>query len=199
MIEDSDMLRPCEAPAVAMGSCFSTFGESRGDACRKGFDIADDGVGRSPPVFGDRLTSAALKGVIPADVADAGVWSCVRLDLELSFKGVGEPLRPITGDLGGTSGGDEGFTVSTLRVGLAPGLRIGDNGRPDMLGDSCIAIGVASCEMIGDGPVMHDIIASPNGPVLQAVPGALFDLSWPKISYEGLRRGGLPGIVASSL
>lgn len=46
---------------------------------------------------------------------------------------------------------------------------------------------------------MQEIIASPNGPVLQAVPGALLDLSWPNASYEGLRRGGLPGIVAMNM
>jgi hypothetical protein len=30
---------------------------------------------------------------------------------------------------------------------------------------------------LGEGPVMQEIIASPNGPDLHAVPGALFDLS----------------------
>lgn len=165
-MEDSDMFRPCEA---AIGSCFSTLGESRGDACRKGFDTAEDGVGRSVPVLGDCLMSA---GVNPPEAVDAGVCNCDLLVLEVSFKGAGEPLRSSVGDLGGTSGG---FTVSTLRVGLAPGLKIGDSCRPARLGDSCI--GFASCATMGDGPVMQEIIASPNGPALQAVPGALLDLS----------------------
>ena len=42
----------------------------------------------------------------------------------------------------------------------------------------------------------QDIIASPKGPFLQFVPGALLDRSWPKASVDALRRGGLPGMVA---
>lgn len=54
-----------------------------------------------------------------------------------------------------------------------------------------------SVEASVDGPVTHDINASPKGPVLQFVPGALLDRSWPKVSVEALRIGGRPGIVAT--
>lgn len=177
MIEDSDMFRLCEGPCTAIGSCLSVLGEFLGDACRKEYDAAEDGVGRCAPVFGERRTSDALMGVAPPAVDDVGLASCDLLDLELSLSGAGEPLRSGAGDLGGTSGGNEGLIVSTLRDGFAPGLRIGDKGLAVILGDCWIVKGVPSCAMIGEGPVMHDIIASPNGPVLQAVPGALFDLS----------------------
>lgn len=164
------MFRLCVVPDAAIGSCLSILGELRGDACRKGCGAAEDGVGSSAPVFGERRTSNALMGVAAADVADADVVSCVLLDLELSLRGVGEPLRSIAGDFGGTSGGEEGFSVLTLRDGFAPGLKIGDSGL--VVGDTD-----TSCVMMGEGPVMHEIIASPKGPDLQAVPGALFDLS----------------------
>lgn len=168
MIEDSDMLRLCAGPDAAIGSCLSILGELRGDTCRKECDAAEDGVGKSAAVFGERRKSDALTGVGPPDVADAGVLSCDLLDLELSLSGVGDPLRSIVGDLGGTSGGDGGLAVSTLRDGFAPGLSIGDSG---------LVVGDTSCFKRGEGPVMQEIIASPNGPDLHAVPGALFDLS----------------------
>lgn len=123
------MFRACE-PEPMRGSCFSVLGELRGDAVRKELDCAEEGVDSSVPVFGERLASAALRGVDPPDVADAGVVSGVLLDLELSFRGAGDPLRSTEGDLGGTSGGNVGLTVSTFRDGLAPGLKIGDSGRP---------------------------------------------------------------------
>lgn len=127
------MLRLCEAPCMAMGSCFSTFGESRGEAVLKECDTAEEGVGRRAPVFGDRLTSAALTRVAPPDTADPGVMSAVLLDLELSLSGEGEPLRSIAGDLGGTSGGAMELAVFTLRGGFAPGLKIGESGLPLLL------------------------------------------------------------------
>lgn len=127
------MFRLCAAPCVAMGSCFSIFGESRGDAARKECDTAEEGVGRRAPVFGDRLISAALTGVAPPETADPGVTSAVLLDLELSLSGAGEPFRSIAGDFGGTSGGDAELAVSTLRDGLAPGLKIGESGLPPLL------------------------------------------------------------------
>lgn len=121
---------------MAKESCFSILGEFRGDAARKECDAVEEGVGRSAPVLGERLTSIELCGVVPPDVADAGVVSGVLLVFELSLRGAGEALRSIAGDLGGTSGGDEGFTISTLRDGFTPGLRIGGSGWPVMLGDS---------------------------------------------------------------
>jgi hypothetical protein len=168
-------LRLCGAPCVAMGSCFSTLGESRGDAALKECDTAEEGVDRRVPVFGDRLISAALTGVTPPDTADPGVTSAVLLDLELSLRGAGEPLRSMAGDLGGTSGGAVELAVSTLRDGFAPGLKIGESGLPLLL--SLRDVGVACCVRTGDGPVMQEIIASPKGPDLQAVPGALLDRS----------------------
>ena len=84
MIEDSDMLRLCDELCVVMGSCFSIRGELRGDAARNECDTAEEGVGRSTPVLGERRTSAALRGVAPPDVADAGVASGILLALELS-------------------------------------------------------------------------------------------------------------------
>lgn len=65
----------CEGPRQAIGSCLSVFGELRGDAVREEVGCADEGVGRRVPVFGERLTSAALRGVPPPEVADAGVVS----------------------------------------------------------------------------------------------------------------------------
>jgi hypothetical protein len=127
------MLRPCEAACVAMGSCLSIFGESRGDAALKACDTVEEGVGKWAPVFGERLISAALRGVAPPDVTDAGVTSAVLLGLEPSLRGAGEPLRSIEGDLGGTSGGDAELAVSTLRDGFAPGLRMGESGLPLLL------------------------------------------------------------------
>lgn len=41
-------------------------------------------------------------------------------------------------------------------------------------------------------------MASPNGPALQLVPGALQDLSWPKVSCDRFLRGGRPGMVGES-
>lgn len=172
MIEGSDILRLCEGPCVGIGSCFSIRGELRGDAVRNEFDTAEEGVGRCAPVFGERLMSEALTGVAPPDAACAGVVSGVLLDLELSFRGAGEPLRSMAGDLGGTWGGDEELTVSTFKEGFAPGLRIGESGRPAALFDSR-EVGVACCTRTGDGPVTQETIASPNGQALQFVPGAL--------------------------
>lgn len=105
-MEDSDMLRLCDDPCANIGSCFSIRGEFWGDAVRKEFDTAEDGVGRSTPVLGERLISAALTGVAPPGVADAGVVSGVLLDLEVSLRGAGDPLRSIAGDFGGTCGGN---------------------------------------------------------------------------------------------
>lgn len=70
--------------------------------------------------------------------------------------------------------------MSTLRVGLAdtPGLRIGDRGFPkEALACSEIGGVVDVSAWAGEGPVTHDIKASPNGPFLQFVPGALLDRS----------------------
>lgn len=90
------------------------------------------------------------------------------------------------------------LAVSTLSVGLgvAPGLSIGDSGFPETLSNSEEDCGMACWVCTGEGPVTHAIIASPNGPFLQFVPGALQDLSWPNTSFDSLRSGGLPGIVA---
>lgn len=74
MMADSDMFRPCE-PGPTSGSCFSVLGELRGEAVRNVDECAEEGVGKSVPVLGERLVSAALRGVEPADVADAGVVS----------------------------------------------------------------------------------------------------------------------------
>ena len=173
MIENSDMLRLCEDPWLSIGSCFSIRGEFWGDAVRKEFDTAEEGVGRRAPVLGERLISAALTGVAPPDVADAGIVSGVLLDLELSLRGAGDPLRSVAGDLGGTWGGNAGFTVSTFSDGFMPGLRIGKSGLAPALGDPCAMVGVICCASTGEGPVTQEIIASPNGPALQFVPGAL--------------------------
>lgn len=165
------MLRLCKAPCVAIGSCFSIFGESRGDAALNECDTAEEGVGRCAPVFGERLISAAVTGVAPPDAADTAFTSAVLLDLELSFRGAGEPLRSIAGDFGGTSGGDARLATSTLRDGFAPGLKIGESDLPLLL--SYREVGVACCVSTGEGPVTQEINASPKGPALQAVPGAL--------------------------
>lgn len=130
-------------------------------------------MGRRAPVLGERLTSIALTGVAPPDVADAGVVSGVLLDLELSLRGAGDSFRSTAGDLGGTWGGNTWLIVSTFRDGFMPGLRIGDSGRPPVLADSWARVGVTCCTSTGDGPVTHEIMASPKGPVLQFVPGAL--------------------------
>lgn len=149
-------------------------------------------------------------GVMPPGVAVAGVVSCDRLDFVLSLSGLGEPLRSAAGDLGGTSGGYSASSwmtsVSTFRVGFreTPGLRIGDSGFPKVAGAS-ERLGCSDREgaktdssCAGEGPVTQEIRASPNGPALQFVPGALLDLSWPKTSVDALRRGGRPGMVAVS-
>lgn len=75
MIEDSDMFRPCRDPGPLMKSCFSIFGELRGDAVLKEDECADEGVGKSVPVFGERLASTALTGGLPLEVAELGVVS----------------------------------------------------------------------------------------------------------------------------
>ena len=187
----SDMLRLCEA----MGSRFSIRGEIRdskaleGDAVLNGFDIAESGVGYGGFTFGDRRKSSALCGVLPPDVTEAGVVNCGRLDLEWRVRGAGEPLRSTLGDLGGTSGGSSTLSrilvVSTFKDGFTLGLRIGDNGLPIGAAGSSLPVCTMS-EEPGDiprsatmcmGPVTQAIIASPNGPVLQLVPGALLERS----------------------
>src|SRR5690349_20348435 len=96
---------------TVIGSRFSTLGDDRvpitldGEPALKGFDIADSGVGSGGLTLGERLLSRALRGVVMPEVAEAGVVSCVRLDLEFSFRGEGDPLRSGAGDLGGTSAG----------------------------------------------------------------------------------------------
>lgn len=134
--EDSDILRLCIEAWAPAESCFSARGEFLGEAARKKFDATEEGVGSSAPVFGERRTSDAPRGVTPPDEADAGVASSVLLDLELSWRGAGDPLRSMAGDLGGTSGGSAESTVFNFNDGLAPGLRIGDRGRPAEPGDS---------------------------------------------------------------
>lgn len=216
MTDDSDMFRLCDVVCVAMGSRFSTLGEPRrsialeGEPALKGLEMADRGVGSGMCVFGDRRDSSALVGVVPLGVMVAADMSWVLLDLGLSLRGLGEPLRSASGDLGGTSGGSSlasrMLPVSTFNEGfeLTPGLRIGDNGFPKALGVSILLLlvesevmgGVICSDGTGEGPVTQDIRASPNGPVLQLVPGALLDLSWPKASVEAFLRGGRPGIVA---
>jgi hypothetical protein len=152
--------------------------------------------------FGDLRRSIALNGVPPPEVIDASVVSCGLLALEFMTSGTGEPLRSTAGDFGGTCGGSSLSTsklaVSTFNkgFGVAPGLRIGDNGLPGILSNSEKRGALAWWVFTGEGPVTQAIIASPNGPALQFVPGALQDLSCPKVSYESFRRGGLPGIVA---
>lgn len=220
MTEVSDMFLLCEA-IFCIGSRFSTLGEPRrsdrleGDAALKGFEMAESGVGNG---FGERRVSIALCGVVPPVVIVAGVASWVLLDFEASrrgageplLKGVGEPLRETEGDFGGTSGGistpSSILLVSTFKAGFTPGLKIGDRGFPRgvevstmLMTEVSIESGkyVCCCDGIYVGPVTQAIRASPNGPALQLVPGALLDLSWPKASVDALRRGGLPGIVAA--
>jgi hypothetical protein len=76
--------------------------------------------------------------------------------------------------------------VSTVKAGLPlmPELRIGDNGFPMGRGEVSILmlsedsrVSTDTSGVDGDGPVTQDIRTSPNGPVLQFVPGALLDLS----------------------
>jgi hypothetical protein len=136
MIDDSDIFRLCDDTCVTIGSCFSIRGEFRGEAVRKEFEMAEEGVGSKAPVFGERLTSIALDEIALPAVADAGVVSGVLLVFELSLRGAGDPLRSIAGDLGGTWGGSTGLVVFNFSGGFAPGLRIGDNGLPVVLGDS---------------------------------------------------------------
>ena len=211
-MEVSDMFRLWEA----MGSRFSTRGEARrsitldGDPTLKGFETAERGVGNAALAFGERRASIALSGVTPPELMDPGVISCVLLDLELRISGAGEPLRSVAGDLGGTSGGlsrpSSALVVSTFNagLGLTLGLRMGDKGFPTGAEASSFVIGIfvelretPSSDCIYEGPVTQDIRASPKGPALQLVPGALLDLSWPKTSVEALRRGGRPGMVAN--
>lgn len=209
MTDVSEAFRLCEL----MGSCRSTLGEARrsialfGDAALK---AAESGVGSGP--LGDRRASMALTGV--ADASEDGVISCDLLALGLSF-GPGDPFLSIEGDLGGTSGGSSNPSralgpVSNLRAGLlpgVPGLRMGESGLPrsvlelSVLGTSRPGDGVtvpwlSVCRY--DGPVTQETMASPNGPTLQLVPGALLDRSWPNVVSEvALRSGGLPGMVAA--
>lgn len=216
--DDSDMFLLWDVAAVAMGSRLSILGEPRrstaleGEPALKGLEIADRGVGSGRPIFGERLESTALEGEVPLGVViEAGVISCVLLDLEWSLRGLGDGLRSVSGDFGGTSGGSSipsrMLFVSTFSAGFAftPGLRMGDSGFPRALGTSnllilgvsAVAGGVVCSVGTGEGPVTQDMRASPNGPVLQLVPGALLDLSWPKASVEAFAcRGGRPGIVA---
>jgi hypothetical protein len=211
--EVSDIFLLCECEAI--GSRLSTLGEARpkaldGDPALKGFEIAERGVGNAALELGDRRDSRALRGVVPPDVIEAGVISCVLLVFGLRTRGAGEPLRSRAGDLGGTSGRISTpsvmLVVSTFKAGLAwLGLRMGERGLPIgaeasslmRLESSDVAAVAAFCsDGIYEGPVTQAMRASPKGPVLQLVPGALLDLSWPKASAEGFRRGGRPGIVA---
>jgi hypothetical protein len=198
--EMSDMFLLCE-PVLCIGSRFSTLGEPRrsdrleGDAALNGFEIADSGVGNG---FGDRRVSIALCGVMPPDVIEAGFMSWVLLGFEVSRRGAGEPLlkgagdslRDAEGDFGGTSGGistpSRILLVSTFKAGFTPGLNIGDNGFPTGAETSILLVGkvsidsgkyVCCCNCISVGPVTQAMRASPNGPALQLVPGALLDLS----------------------
>lgn len=88
-----------------MGSRLSIRGEPRldeGDADAKGFVNVVGGVGSAVIPLGERRLSTALMGVLPPDVKEAGVMSCVLLVFELSTRGDGEPLRSTAGDFGGT-------------------------------------------------------------------------------------------------
>lgn len=160
-------------------------GEPRLDAGEpeKGFVNDVGGVGRGYMPFGERRLSLALMGVKPPECPDAGVRSCVLLDLRLSTRGPGESLRSQAGDLGGTSGGNSWssleLTVLTLSTGfgVAVGLRIGESGFPEPLSTSEDMGGVGDCFCTGDGPVTHETMASPKGPDRQFVPGALHDRS----------------------
>lgn len=202
-MDDSDMFLLCDVACAASGSRRSTRGDPRldaGDAALNGFVNAEGGVGRGM-ACGDRRASTALKGVFPPEVMD-GVMSCVLLAFEFSMRGEGEPLRSTAGDLGGTCGGSSRspgtLAVSTFNsgFGLERGLIIGDSGFAEALGVSDTMTGVVCWDWVGEGPVTQETMASPKGPTLQLVPGALQDLSWPKFSYDSWRRGGLPGIVA---
>ena len=191
MTDVSDILRLCEA----IGSRFSMRGETRcskaldGDPALKGFDIADSGVGNGVFTFGERRKSIALWGVLPPDVIEAGVINCGRLDLELKVRGAGESLLPKAGDFGGTSGGismpSRMVVVSTFNEGFTLGLRMGESGLPIGAEASSLTVWMMSedpgkmlcSEAKCDGPVTQDIRASPNGPALQLVPGALLDRS----------------------
>jgi hypothetical protein len=197
IMDDSDMFLLCEALwdaiCAAIGSLLSTLGDPRldaGDAARKGLVNTVGGVGSGRIVFGERRISTALKGVFPPEVIEAGVKSCVLLAFEFSMRGVGEPLRSTAGDFGGTCGGNSRspgkLAVSTLSVGfgLAIGLTMGDKGFPEALGVSREVAGVFCSDWVAEGPVTHETIASPKGPALQFVPGALHDLSWPKASCD---------------
>lgn len=147
--------------------------------------MAERGVGKAPLTRGERRESIALDGVLPPDVTDAGVINCVLLDLDCKTRGAGEPLRSREGDLGGTSGGcsttSGALLVSTFREGLMLGLRIGESGFPSGgEGSSLMTLADSVGSSLPDdtaGPVTHAIRASPNGPVLQAEPGRLLDLS----------------------
>jgi hypothetical protein len=160
-----------------------------GDPVLKGFDIAESGVGNGAFTLGERRKSIALWGVLPPDVIEAGVINCGRLVLELSVRGAGESLLSKAGDFGGTSGGistpSRMVLVSTFNEGLTLGLRMGDNGLPIGAEASSLKVWLMSdepgeelcSEAICDGPVTQDIRASPKGPALQLVPGALLDRS----------------------
>jgi hypothetical protein len=192
MIDDSDIFLLCDEDITAIGSRLSTRGDPRldaGEAALNGLMNVVGGVGRGM-AFGDRRMSIALRGVFPPEVMDAGVMSCVLLAFEFSMRGAGEPLRSTAGDFGGTCGGISEspvkLAVSTFSsgFGLVMGLIIGDSGFVAVLGVSEIA-GVFCWESLtGEGPVTQDTMASPNGPARQFVPGALQDLSWPKVSCD---------------
>jgi hypothetical protein len=210
MTDVSDMFLLC----TNIGSLFSTLGETRrskaldGDPALKGFDMAERGVGSPAFTTGERRDSMALDGVVPPDIAEAGVINWVLLDFDCSTRGVGEPFRSSEGDFGGTSGGlslaSSILLVSTFNVGL--GLRIGESGFAIITDGSCLVTLIASPDPVDasfsnaapEGPVTQAVRASPNGPVLQPGPGALLDLSWPNTASEAIfRSGGRPGIVAT--
>lgn len=75
--------------------------------------------------------------------------------------------------------------VSTFSDGLefTPGLRIGDNGfamgseASSFIFEDSREPGEGPCSGRYDGPVTHCMRASPKGPALQLVPGALLDRS----------------------
>lgn len=109
-------------------------------------------------------------------------------------------------------------SVSNLRVGLvlgveavlAGGLRMGERGVLLMRAPKSVLGGLLASGLgigrgpvgagVGAGPAMLCTRASPNGPDLQSLPGALADLSCPYptlFSEAVLRSGGRPGMVAA--
>ena len=202
--DDSDMFLPCDDDWATKGSRFSILGDPRrsaadGDPALNGFEMAERGVGSGWFTFGDRLESSELLDGFPVDVKTF-VRSCVLLDLVVSLRGLGDALRSVAGDLGGTSGGFLSLLlllllllllilgavlVSRVKVGfwLTPGLRMGESGFPKELGASNLEEAIEGSADSGvfwpddDGPVTQAIRASPKGLLLQFVPGALLDLS----------------------